>query len=154
MARTNQLQQFFQKVKNALSPTAHKAADRWNKLIDFKGRKKALYEQWNTAAEQGSREAAYKLLMLYFDEGEEYYPLAYKWTEHLAQEGSDSGVLLQLAQMYEKGHGTPADKAKALMWYERCLSLHIYQGKNSSLSVDSSNFVQERIQELRLELKK
>jgi hypothetical protein len=148
------ISRYWTRLREKMTPAVRRAAEKWHKLMDFQGRKRALYSQWNQAAEQGSREAAYKLLMLYFDEGEEYYPLAYKWTEYLAREGNDCGVLLQLAQMYEKGHGVAQDKQKALTWYERCLSLHIIKGKDSSLSLETTNFVQERIQALRGEQQK
>lgn len=139
-------------VKSAVQKTSawtHEFVDKCHQLADFKGRQRALYETWDQEAQQGNKEAAYKLLMLYFDETEEYYPLAFKWAYALAHEGKDCGVMLQLAKMYEEGHGTEKDLSHALTWYERCLTLHIIRGKKSPLSVDSANYVQVRIQALR-----
>ena len=127
----------------------HRLTDETRKLADFKQHKKELYAQWETEAQQGNQEACYKLMMLYFDETEEYFPLAFKWTQHIACTVPDCAAMLQLAQMYDKGHGTARNQAQALTWYEHCLSMHIIRGKNSPLSVDAANFVQERIQALR-----
>lgn len=124
------------------------------RLFDFSGRRRARYAAWETLAEHGSEEAKYRLLMLYRDEGEEFYPLAFKWTMNVAKEGADCGVLLQAAQMLEAGHGTGRDDSQALVWFERALSLHILRGKRSSLSADTSNYIQERIQTLRARLGK
>ncbi len=121
----------------------------WKHWFDFAGRRRARYAAWEAQAEQGNEEAKYRLLMLYRDEQEEFYPLAFKWTLRVAKEGADCGVLLQAAQMLEAGHGTLKDENAALLWFERALSLHILRGKNSSLSAVTSNYIQERIQTLR-----
>ena len=128
---------------------AQQAAGKIRKLTDYKQHKKELYAEWEAEAKKGNREACYKLMMLYFDESEEYYPLAFKWTEHIACTVPDCAAILQLAKMYDCGHGTAQNDAQALTWYEHCLSLHIIRGQNSPLSVDAANFVQERIQALR-----
>lgn len=120
--------------------------------FDFNGRRRARYSAWEQLAEQGNEEAKYRLVMLYQDEGEEFYPLAFKWTLRVAKEGADCGVLLQAAQMLEAGHGTGQDDGQALLWFERALSLHILRGKKSSLSAATSNYIQERIQTLRAKL--
>ncbi len=127
----------------------------WNKIkhfFDFAARRRALYEQWDRLASNGDEEARYRLLMLYQEEGREYYPLAFKWTVVMANKGEDCGVMLQAAEMYQAGDGVPKDDSKALLWFERALSMHIVQGKNSPLSVDASNYIQERIQTLRRNL--
>ncbi len=120
--------------------------------FDFAGRRRARYAAWDQLAEQGNEEAKYRLLMLYRDEGEEFYPLAFKWTLRVAKEGADCGALLQAAQMLEAGHGTSQDENQALVWFERALSLHILRGKKSTLSADTSNYIQQRIQTLRTQL--
>lgn len=122
------------------------------RLLDFSGRRRARYAAWEKLAEQGNEEARYRLLMLYSEEKEEFYPLAFKWTLRVAKEGADCGVLLQAAQMLEAGHGTAQDDSQALVWFERALSLHILRGKNSSLSAETSNYIQEHIQSLRAKL--
>lgn len=126
----------------------------WKHWFDFAGRRRARYAAWDALAERGDEEAKYRLLMLYQEGGGEFYPLAFKWTLRAAKEGSDCGVLLQAAQMLEAGHGTDKDENEALRWFERALSLHILRGKNSSLSVVTSNYIQERIQTLRAKLGK
>ena len=68
-------------------------------LTDFKQQKKELYEEWEREAEKGNTEACYKLMMLYFDETKEYYPLAFKWTQHIACSVPDCAAMLQLAKM-------------------------------------------------------
>jgi len=118
-------------------------------LTDFKQQRKDLYASWEKEAQKGNEEACYKLMMLYFDEAEEYYPLAFKWTQHIACTRPDCAAMLQLAKMYDEGHGTAPNPAQALTWYEHCLSLHIIRGKHSPLSTDAANFVQQRIQTLR-----
>lgn len=135
----------FKKIASLCVRGAGKA----RQLADFKQQKKELYAEWEREAEKGNTEACYKLMMLYFDETEEYYPLAFKWTQHIACSVPDCAAMLQLAKMYDDGHGTEPHKDLALKWYEHCLSLHIIRGKNSPLSVDAANFVQERIQALR-----
>lgn len=122
------------------------------RFFDFSARRHALYSGWESLAERGDEEAKYKLLMLYQDAEPEFYPLAFKWTLAVAKEGTDCGALLQAAQMLEAGHGTAKDDSQALVWFERALSLHILSGKNSSLSVQTSNYIQERIQTLRAKL--
>ena len=121
---------------------------RW---LDFKSRRRALYKEWDQQAQQGNEEACYKLMTLYLDETPEYYPLAFHWTEYIATHNADCAAMLQLAQMYENGHGTPKHLSKALTWYEACLSMHVIRGKNSPLSFDAANFVQARIGALRKE---
>ena len=121
--------------------------------MDFKSRRRALYKEWDEQAQQGNEEACYKLMSLYLDETPEYYPLAFHWTEYAASQLADCAAMLQLAQMYEKGHGTPKHLSKALTWYEACLSMHVIRGKNSPLSLEAANFVQERIWALRKERK-
>lgn len=127
-------------------------ADTVRHLTDFKKHKRMLYAQWEQEAQKGNQEACYKLMMLYFDETEEYYPLAFKWTEYTANHIPDCAAMLQLAKMYDEGKGTSPDKTLALKWYEHCLSLHIIRGKNSPLSIDAANFVQDRIQTLRTQI--
>lgn len=122
------------------------------RFFDFSARRHALYAGWEARAENGDEEAKYKLLMLYRDNKPELYPLAFKWALSVAKEGVDCGVLLQTAQMLEAGHGTEKNESRALVWFERALSLHILRGKRSSLSVQSSNYIQERIQTLRAKL--
>lgn len=123
-------------------------------FLDFKARRRALYGEWEAQAEQGNEEACYKLMMLYLDETPHYYPLAFRWTEHIATCKADCAAMLQLAQMYERGHGTPRHLSKALTWYEACLSMHVIRGKNSPLSFDAVNYVQARIGALRKERQK
>lgn len=146
------LQKIKTTAKQAVSlgkSTGAKTRNFFGKLMDFEGRKKARISQWEEAASQGSEEAAYKLAMLYFEEETEFYPLAFLWSKRLAEQGEDCGVMLQVAQMYEQGHGTEKDAAQALKWYERCLTTHILKGKNSRLSLESENFVQKHIVDLR-----
>ena len=146
----------WQKIEAGSGVLAQKSVVLWektkkfyHKAADFKGRRKALIAKWEQSALQGNIEAAYKLAMLYFEEEKEFYPLAFKWTEILAQQSEDCGVMLQLARMYELGEGTSQDVQKALDWYEKCLSTHIIKGKESHLSVSSENYVQQRIVSLR-----
>lgn len=48
--------------------------ERVKRFFDFAARRRELYRQWDREADNGDEEARYKLLMLYQDEGEEYYP--------------------------------------------------------------------------------
>lgn len=128
--------------------------DRVKHFFDFEARRREKYQEWDRLAENGDEEARYRLLMLYREESEEFYPLAFKWTVAVANVGEDCGVTLQAAEMYEAGHGAPKNEEKALLWYERTLSLHIMQGHSSPLSLDAANYVQGRIQALRLKLGK
>ncbi|MGN0024214.1 MAG: hypothetical protein ACI351_02140 [Candidatus Avelusimicrobium sp.] len=124
----------------------------YRRLLDFSGRRSARYAAWEKLAEQGNEEARYRLLMLYSEKQKEFYPLAFKWTLRVAKESANCAVLLQAAQMLEAGHGTVQDDSQALVWFERALSLHILQGKNSSLSAERLNYIQEHIQSLRAKL--
>lgn len=119
--------------------------------FDIESRRKALYATWEEHAEQGNSKAAYRLIALY-PASPAHYPLAFKWTLYVANQGEDCLVLLQLAQMLETGAGTPADLRRALTWYERTLSLHIMQGIQSPLSVSQENYIQEKIQSLRKQI--
>ena len=129
----------------------------WNSIknfFDFAARRRAMYQRWDEMATNGDPEARYRLLMLYREEGPEYYPLAFKWTVAVANQGEDCGVMLQAAEMYAEGHGVPKNDEKALLWFERALSLHIMQGKDSPFSIDAANYIQEQIQLLREKLGK
>lgn len=57
--------------------------------------------------------------------------------------------MLQVGEMYKNGDGVPKNDEKALLWFERALSLHIIQGKNSPLSAQDANYMQDQIQKLR-----
>lgn len=121
-------------------------------FFDFKAKRRRLYQMWEQQAQAGKVEACYKLLMLYYEEKPEYYPLAFKWTVAVANRGEDCGVMLQAAEMYLAGKGVAPDAKRALLWFERALSTHILQGRRSPLSVHSANYIQERIQELRAQV--
>ena len=121
-------------------------------FFDFQAKRRRLYQMWEQQALAGKVEARYKLLMLYYEEKPEYYPLAFKWTVAVANRGEDCGVMLQAAEMYLAGKGVAPDAKRALLWFERALSTHILQGRRSPLSVRSSNYIQERIQELRAQV--
>ncbi len=116
--------------------------------LDWSARRKAYYCALEEKAKQGDKQAIYKLISLY-PAFPKYYPLALQWTKYQAHQGKDCLILVQLAQMLEGGYGAVADEKQALTWYERALSLHILQGKHSSLSVEQANLVQNRIQALR-----
>ena len=129
----------------------------WDWLKNFfnrKARRRALYQKLDEQAANGDQNARYKLLMLYYDEGPEYYPLVFKWTVAVANQGEDCGVMIQAAEMYAAGHGVPPNDEKALLWFERSLSLHIMLGKDSPFSVEAANYIQEQIQQLRDKLGK
>lgn len=124
-------------------------------------RKQAQWAQWEQEAQAGDEEAAYKLLMLYYGtevEGmlkEEYscrHALAFKWALAVAQNTQDPGVLLQVGEMYENGHGTPKDLHAALKWYENALTADTSLGAQSPLSQDGHLFLESRIIALRREL--
>lgn len=134
---------------------AFNVATWWERIrhfFDFAARRRERYQKWDQLAQNGDEEARYRLLMLYREEGPEYYPLAFKWTVIVANNGDDCGVMLQAAEMYAAGHGAPQNEEKALLWFERALSLHIMQGRNSPLSLEAANYIQERIQQLRVKL--
>ena len=116
--------------------------------LDFAGRRRELYSYWEEQADQGDEQAAYRLAALY-PASCENYPLAFKWTFALANRGEDCRILLQLAQMIENGAGVEPDERRALVWYERAISLHIMQGGDSPFSVEEENFVQSRILAIR-----
>ncbi len=126
--------------------------ERVKHFFDLEARRREKYQRWDRLAENGDEEARYRLLMLYREEGEEFWPLAFKWTVAVANVGEDCGVTLQAAEMYAAGHGCPQNEEKALLWFERTLSLHIMQGPHSPLTLDAANYVQEQIQELRRKL--
>ena len=132
-------------------------AEWWTRVKNFfslAARRRVRYQKWDELASNGDPDARYRLLMLYYSEGPEYYPLAFKWGVAVANQGEDCGVMLQVAEMYAAGHGAPQNEEKALLWFERALSLHIMQGRNSPLSVEAANYIQEQIQSLRHKLGK
>lgn len=124
----------------------YQSCKRW---FNFSQCRRELYNSWEQAAQQGDTRARYRLLMLYYEEKPEYYPMAFKWALHQAKHGGDCGVSLQVADMYVSGHGTQKDEKQALLWYERALSQHILLGKRSPLSVQTSNYIQQQIESLR-----
>ena len=128
----------------------HRIVQVFKRWFDFEGRRKALYDYWEEQAAQGDEASAYRLAALY-PASAANYKVAFKWTLALANQGEDCRILLQLAKMLETGAGVEADNRRALLWYERTLSLHIMLGSQSPFSIAESNFVQERIQELRKE---
>lgn len=116
-------------------------------------RKQAQWAQWEQEALAGNEESAYKLLMLYYEEpSSRCHALAFKWALAVAQNTQDPGVLLQVGEMYENGHGTPKDLHAALKWYENALTADTSLGANSPLSQDGHLFLESRIIALRREL--
>ena len=116
-------------------------------------RKQAQWAQWEQEAQAGNIEAAYKLLMLYYEEkSSRCHALAFKWALAVAQNTQDPGVLLQVGEMYEHGHGTPKDLHAALKWYENALTADTSLGAQSPLSQDGHLFLESRIIALRREL--
>lgn len=116
-------------------------------------RKQAQWAQWEQEAQAGNIEAAYKLLMLYYEEkSSRCHALAFKWALAVAQNTQDPGVLLQVGEMYEHGAGTPKDLHAALKWYENALTADTSLGANSPLSQDGHLFLESRIIALRREL--
>lgn len=117
--------------------------------------KQADLDKLETQASAGEEEAQYKLLMLYYsDKDAQYWPIAFKWALAVAQKGEDPGVMLQLGEMYENGHGTAKDLQQALTWYERALSADTALGANSPLSKDGHLYLEQRVITLRQELAK
>ncbi len=116
-------------------------------------RKQAQWAQWEQEAQAGNIEAAYKLLMLYYEEkSSRCHALAFKWALAVAQNTQDPGVLLQVGEMYEHGAGTPKDLHAALKWYENALTADTSLGAQSPLSQDGHLFLESRIIALRREL--
>ncbi len=115
--------------------------------------KQAQWARWEQEAQAGDEEAAYKLLMLYYEEkSSRCHALAFKWALAVAQNTQDPGVLLQVGEMYEHGDGTPQDLHAALKWYERALTADTSLGAQSPLSQDGHLFLESRIIALRREL--
>ena len=115
--------------------------------------KQAQWAKWEQEAQAGDEEAAYKLLMLYYEEtSSRCHALAFKWALAVAQNTPDPNVLLQVGEMYENGHGTPKDLHAALKWYENALTADTSLGANSPLSQDGHLFLESRIIALRREL--
>lgn len=76
------------------------------------------YKALVSRAEKGNEDAQFKLISLYnTDEG--YLPEdIFKWTKHLADIKKNEELLIQLAELYEKGIGVPVNLSKALSCYE------------------------------------
>lgn len=103
-------------------------------------------------AEKGDTQAQQKLVELYYEDDPKNYALSFKWARRLAAKTPDCCLMLQVADMYDKGQGVALDKKQALTWFEHTLSCSIMQGRNSPLSTDVLNYVQGRIQTLRAEV--
>lgn len=115
--------------------------------------KQADFEQLQTRAEAGEEDAQYQLLLLYYTEKDpQFFALAFKWALAVAQKGEDPGVMLQVGEMYENGHGTPKDLHQALVWYERALSADTALEGDSPLSKDGHLYLEQRVMALRQQL--
>ena len=124
-------------------------------LFNWFGKKKEKepnFQDLDALAEKGDEQAQQALVRLYYEDDPTYYPLSFKWASRLAAQTSDCCLMLQVADMYDKGQGVEADKKQALSWYENTLSCSIVQGRNSPLNTDIINYVQGRIQALREEV--
>ena len=124
-------------------------------MFDWLKKKKDKPEDFlalDALAEKGDADAQRQLVELYYGEKTELYPLAFKWAHRLASKMPDCCLMLQVADMYDKGQGVEADKKEALVWFENTLSCSIVQGRNSPLNTDALNYVQERIKDLREEV--
>ncbi len=115
--------------------------------------KRADFEALQARAQAGEEDAQYQLLLLYYTEKDpQFFPLAFKWALVVAQKAEDPGVMLQVGEMYEHGHGTPQDLSQALVWYERALSADTALEGKSPLSKDGHLYLEQRVMALRKEL--
>ena len=69
-------------------------------------------------AERGNEEAQYQIVSLYNSDSGYVPEDLFKWTKHLADIKKTEDLILQLAELYEKGIGTKPMPSKALSCYE------------------------------------
>ena len=123
-------------------------------MFNWFHKKKETLQDFQTLdelAEKGDQKAQRTLVELYYKDDPKKYPLAFKWAVRLASKTPDCCLMLQVADMYDKGQGVALNKKQALAWFENTLSCSIMQGRNSPLNTDVLNYIQERIQTLRTE---
>lgn len=115
--------------------------------------KKAMYKALEKKSKNGDLQSLYRFAELYYEEDDEdYYPLIFKWVSLLAAYRKDPAVWLVLGDMLSTGYGTEKDLKRALSTYEQALSADILSGKNSNLSREAHNYLEEQIIRLRRKL--
>lgn len=77
-------------------------------------------------AMQGDEKAQYEIITEYYEveRSKQFIPeLCFYYTQHLAQQERDLGVLTELGDLYFNGIGTDMDPEKAAAMYRRALEL-------------------------------
>ncbi len=115
--------------------------------------KKQMYKELEKRAKDGDKEAMYRFAELFYEEKDEkYYPMIFKWVSILAAQGKDPAVWLLLGDLYASGCGTLRDPKRSLSCYEQALSADIASGKNTDLSKEAHDYLEQCIIRLRKEL--
>lgn len=115
--------------------------------------KKQMYKELEKRAKEGDKEAMYRFAELFYEEKDEkYYPMIFKWVSILAAQEKDPAVWLLMGDLYASGCGTLRDPKRSLSCYEQALSADIASGKNTDLSKEAHDYLEQCIIRLRKEL--
>lgn len=115
--------------------------------------KKQMYKDLEKRAKEGDKEAMYRFAELFYEEKDEkYYPMIFKWVSILAAQEKDPAVWLLLGDLYASGCGTLRDPKRSLSCYEQALSADIASGKNTDLSKEAHDYLEQCIIRLRKEI--
>ncbi|MGB2578274.1 TPR repeat protein [Elusimicrobium simillimum] len=113
------------------------------------------YAELEERAKQGDEKALYDLLMIYYnDKDKTFYPLAFRWALSVAHQEYDSGVMLQVADMYYAGDGIEQSDERALFWYEKALKRELDLGEDAILSSEGTGHLTAQIHKLRNKIAK
>ncbi len=81
------------------------------------------YKQFVQRAERGNEQAQFEIVKLYNSDAGYVPEDLFKWTKHLADIKKTEPLLIQLAELYEKGIGTKQNPSKALNCYEMAYNI-------------------------------
>ena len=127
----------------------------WRQKRPVSVAKKAMYKKLEERAQNGDQKAIYRLAELFYvDHDERFFPLIFKWVSILASQKKDPAVWLLMGDLYNQGAGTVRDAKRALNCYEQALSADIVSGRNTDLTPESHNYLEQQIILLRQEVYK
>lgn len=125
----------------------------WQRRPPSPAVKKQMYKELDARAKEGDKEAMYAFAELFYKEKDEkYYPMIFKWVSILAAQEKDPAVWLLLGDLYASGCGTLRDPKRSLSCYEQALSADIASGRNTDLSKEAHDYLEQCIIRLRKEV--
>lgn len=125
----------------------------WQRRPPSPAVKKKMYKELEKQAKEGDQEAMYRFAELFYEERDaKYFPMIFKWVSILAAQKKDPAVWLLLGDLYASGCGTLRDPKRSLSCYEQALSADIASGRNTDLTKEAHDYLEQQIIRLRKEV--